>query len=125
MIDLTGPLVRARLTMLLGGRPFRVERIKGVGVVLTIHHEHADVHVETAIDAKMLDTVNAECLRSNLEAMVTALDKAAYPDRVVRFMAAARDFPRLQREKLEHDNEEWRRVMYAPGGARLVHDRRA
>jgi hypothetical protein len=52
--------------------------------------------------------------------MVQALDKAAYPDRVARFMAAARDFPRLQREKLEHDNEEWRRVMYE-----WRHDRRA
>jgi hypothetical protein len=98
MIDLTGPLTRARLAVLLGGRPFDLKRIRGVGVVLTIHHEHADVHVESPITAKDLDPVHGERLRSNLEAMVTALDKAAFPDRVTRFLAAVKEVPRLQCE---------------------------
>lgn len=101
MIDLTGPLVRARLTMLLGGRPFDVEVVPGVGTILTIHHEHADVHAETAITATSVDPVNAERLRADLEAMVTALDKAAYPDRVARFSAAVREYHRLEREHFD------------------------
>lgn len=101
MIDLTGPLVRARLTILLGGRPFDVEVVPGVGTILTIHHEHADVHAETAITATTVDPVNAERLRMSLEAMVTALDKAAYPDRVARFSAAVHDYHRLAREQFD------------------------
>lgn len=102
MIDLLGPLVRARIAMLLGGRPFDIARIPGVGVVLSIHHEHADVHVDTALVPNMLELDRTEALRENLATMVKALDKAAYPDRVTRFIAATREYHRLEREHFDN-----------------------
>lgn len=88
MIDLTGPLTRARLTLLLGGRPFDLARIKGVGVVLSIRHEFKDSVVDMPIEANDLDPSNHERMRTKLATMVRALDNDVFPDRQRRFAEA-------------------------------------
>lgn len=90
MIDLTGPLTRARLTMLLGGRPFDLARVKGVGVVLTIRHESKDTHVEMALEPNDLDPSRHEAMRTKLATMVRALDRDVFPDRDRHVLEASR-----------------------------------
>lgn len=110
MIDLTGPLVRARLTMLLGGRPFRVERTKERGVVLIVDHEHGDLHAEMPLTPNLLELDRTEALRRDLEEVVHALDRVAFPHRQTRMLEATREYHRLVREHFD----EFNRHMPAP-----------